>query len=212
VFFGDSQIEVLGNRVDAIGADAFKFGSVDTARVENNFGPSFLYPDEKTHSDFMQFQGNASHNLVIRGNVFLPQNRFDTQGIFVAGKGGHSNVLIEQNIIYTQMANGIYVAKNSNGVTIRDNTLIAADGDVTRITRPEGATVTNNIFSGRKGELDNGNLSMQGADPAGDHYFSSLFPGIGLRQSHSLADLTPKAGSLAETMGAAQRLRELLAL
>lgn len=209
VFFSSTQIEVLDNHVDSIGADAFKFGGVDTALIENNFGPSYLFPADKTHSDFMQFQGNASRNLTIRGNVFLPQNRFDTQGIFVAGDGGHSNVLIEQNIIYTGMANGINVADGSTGVTIRYNTLIAADGDVTRINSPEGSDVAYNITSGRKGRPGNNNLLMQSTDPGAEYYIGNLFPGVTLGQGISLSDLKPHLGSIAESVGAAKRWREL---
>ena len=210
VFFSSAQIEVLGNHVDSIGADAFKFGGVETALIENNTGPSYLYPADKTHSDFMQFQGNASRNLTIRGNVFLPQNRFDTQGIFVAGDGGHANVLIENNIIHTGMANGIYVAKDSTGVTILNNTLIAADGDVTRIVRPDGALVSNNITSGRRGERTGGNITMQSADAGAGYFIGALFPGVVLGQGLRLQDLRPQAGSPAESMGAITRLRELL--
>ncbi len=210
VFFASSQIEVLGNHVDTIGADAFKFGGVDTALIENNFGPSYLFPADKTHSDFMQFQGTASRNLIIRGNVFLPQNRFDTQGIFVAGDGGHTNVLIENNIIHSGMHNGIFVAKDSSNVRIRDNTLIAADGDVTRIVAPDAAAVANNIFSGRQGALEGGNLSMQGGDAKDRYYIGDLFPGWVLGRGLSFDQLQPKAGSPATTMGAVQRLGELL--
>ena len=199
-----------GNNVDYIGADAFKFGNVDTALIENNTGPSYLYPTADTHSDFMQFQGYPSSNLIIRGNVFLPQNRFDTQGIFVAGDGGHTNVLIENTIIHSGMHNGIFVAKDSSNVRIRDNTLIAADGDVTRIVAPDAAAVANNIFSGRQGALEGGNLSMQGGDAKDRYYIGDLFPGWVLGRGLSFDQLQPKAGSPATTMGAVQRLGELL--
>ncbi len=199
-----------GNNVDYIGADAFKFGNVDTALIENNTGPSYLYPTADTHSDFMQFQGYPSRNLIIRGNVFLPQNRFDTQGIFVAGDGGHTNVLIENNIIYSGMHNGIFVADGSTGVTIRDNTMIAADGDVTRVVAPIGANVSNNIYSGNGGGMNGSNLVLQDDNPSGAGYIGNVFPGVTLNQGITLADLIPKAGSLAINIGAYDRLMDLL--
>ena len=205
VFFASSQIEVLGNHVDRIGADAFKFGGVDTALIENNFGPSYLFPAEKTHSDFMQFQGKPSRNLTIRGNVFLPQNRFDTQGIFVAGDGGHTNVLIEGNIIYTGMANGIYVADGSTGITITNNTLLNADSAldraVTRIAAPSGARVQNNITTGKAGGLEGGNLTLQRNDPGAEYYAADFFPDFDFGGANTLAETRPKPGSAAVGIG-----------
>lgn len=200
-----------GNNIDYIGADAFKFGNVDTALIENNTGPSYLYPTDDAHSDFMQFQGYPSSNLTIRGNVFLPQNRFDTQGIFVAGDGGHTNVLIENNIIYTKMTNAIFVADGSTGIIIRENTVISAlQGDVARIIAPDSATETNNIYTGNRGEMVGTNVSMQSNDPSGAYYFKSLFPNLVLGQGIDLADLMPKAGSAAMNYGAYDRLMDLL--
>ena len=210
-FFGSDHLTLTGNNVDYIGADAFKFGNIDTALIENNTGPSYLYPDDDAHSDFMQFQGDSSSNLTIRGNVFLPQNHFGTQGIFIAGDGGHSNILIEQNIIHTKMANGIYVAGNSTGVTIRDNTLIAADGDVTRIAAPDDASVSGNITSGRNGARNGSNLTLQGGDAGAAYFIGDLFPHWVLGQGLTLQALRPRAGSEAATTGAAERLRALLA-
>ena len=210
-FSGSDHLVASENNIDRIGADAFKFGGVDSALIENNTGPSYLYPTADAHSDFMQFQGYPSSNVTIRGNVFLPQNRFDTQGIFVAGDGGHKNVLIEDNIIYTKMTNAIFVAEGSTGITIRENTVISAvQGDVARIIAPDSATETNNIYTGNRGEMNDTNVSMQSNDPNEAYYFKSLFPNLVLGQGIDLADLVPKAGSVAMTKGAYDRLMDLL--
>lgn len=209
-FFGVDDLNLAANTVDGVGADSFKFGGVNNALIEDNTGAKRTYSAPDAHEDFMQFQGAASSNVTIRGNVFLPQNVFDVQGIFVAGKGGHSNFLIEQNILHSSMANGIYVAKGSTGVRIRDNTLIAADGAVTRISAPAGAEISGNITSGRRGVLEGGNLTMQGSDAEGTFFIGALFPGWVLGGAMALADLQPAPGSAAASTGAVSRLRELL--
>ncbi len=209
-FFGVDRLTLVNSRVDLVGADSFKFSGLNTALIANNIGAKLTYADDKAHEDFMQFQGSASSNVTIRGNVFLPQNVFDVQGIFVAGKGGHSNILIEQNIIHSSMANGISVAKDSSGITIRNNSLIASDGDVTRISAPSGALVSGNITSGRRGVLQGDNLSIQGSDASAPYYTGSLFAGWALAKGLTIADLRPLPGSLAQSLGAVSRLRDLL--
>ncbi len=216
VVFGATNAVVEGNKVDRIGADTFKFSNLDGALIKNNIGPEYLYPGDDTHADFMQFQGSPSKNVVIEGNVFLPQNRFDSQGIFVAGAGGHKNITIEQNIIYTKMANGIFVNTSStlaSTITIKENTLINAlsdDRPSTRISVPDGAKVTNNIVSRKSGEYDGNNLRIQHTDPGGDYYYGDLFANLLGKPGVKLADLAPVPGSVADGMGAYDRLLELL--
>jgi hypothetical protein len=209
--FGVSQLEYIGNTIDYIGTDAFKFGNVDGALIENNTGPRYLYPPADAHEDFMQFQGSPSSNIVIRGNVFLPQNVTDIQGIFMGGKGGHTNITIEQNIIYTGMANGIKVSDGVN-VKIYNNTLINAVGDSGGVTRIDasGADVQGNITTEKKGGDDGSNIKIQNLDSNGKYYHTDLFKNFDGKDGITLEDFRPEKGSLAKAHGAYDRLMDLL--
>lgn len=214
VNFGTDDFELVGNTVNYVGADAYKFAGVDGGLIKNNFGPTHFYPTDDAHADFMQFQGDPSSNLVIEGNVLLLQNRFDMQGIFFGGTGGHNNLLITDNIVYTQMANGISINEgNGNTITITHNTLINALSDVgpvTRINAPSASNSQYNIVSQKKGEIAGNNIEVQHRDPKADFHFSDLFVNAHRSQGISLEDLLPVEGSLAETYGAIDRLTELL--
>jgi hypothetical protein len=206
-FFGSTELIVRNNSFDNLGSDGLKFGGVSAALIEGNTGPRSIFSNPKAHEDFIQFQGRASQDITIRGNLFLPENIADVQGIFVAGNGGHRNILIESNSIYTGMANGIYVAADSSNVVIRNNTLLNADSDllnaVTRITAPSSARIENNIYTDRRGGYDGSNLVVQRADPAADYYAPDLFPDFLFGGTNDRDSLTPLAGSAAEGKGAA---------
>ena len=77
--------------------------------------------------DFIQGQGSSSKG-VLRGNVHLPitQGAATCQGLFVAD-GLYDNIVIEQNIVYTGMANGIVIdgGPTTNNI-VRNNTLLNA--------------------------------------------------------------------------------------
>lgn len=211
-FFGTENLKLIGNNVDYVGSDAFKFASVDTALIENNIGPRYIYSTADAHEDFMQFQGGASSNIVIRGNIFLPQNDVSAQGIFVAGNGGHSNITIEQNIIYTGMTNGIYVSDTSSGVVVRYNTVLNALGDdgASRIIA-SGATVEYNIYSTKSGGTSGTNIELQHTDPNGAYYYGSFFQGdFSGTGPITLADLKPVANTQAEDYGAWSTLSKYL--
>lgn len=212
--FGTDDFKVIGNTVNYVGSDGFKFAGVDGGQIINNTGPTHFYATADAHEDFMQFQGPPSHNLEIIGNTLLLQNSFDMQGIFFGGQGGHSNLTIKQNIIYTQMANGIQIGEGDGStITITDNTLINALDEsrpATRISAPSGSTLENNIVSHRSGELDGNNLEIQHRDPNGDYYYDDLFVGLTDGKGITIEDLQPVPGSLAESYGAYDRLMELL--
>lgn len=209
-FFGTEKINVLDNTVNRVGADAFKFAAVDTALIENNTGPTHAYNSATSHADFMQFQGGASSNVVIRGNVFVPQNDVYMQGIFMAGDGGHTNITIEQNIIYTGMTNGILVS-NGHNVKIHYNTVINAvnDDGASRIIA-SGADVQHNIFSGKTGATSGTNVQIQHTNDQGNYYYDDLFKSALDGSVVTLADLKPVAGSVAEKAGAYIRIMEVL--
>ncbi len=209
-FFGTRNLTVVENKIENIGADGLKFASVKSALIENNTGPRYVYPADGAHSDFMQFQGDPSSDIVIRGNVFMPVNQLTTQGIFMGGKGGHSDILIEQNIIYTAMANGVYV--KGEDILIRYNTLINHLDDEQSTTRinSSGAKVENNISTRKVGGESGSNIDIQHTNKNGDYYYTDLFAGLKGSGAITIEDLAPVAGSAAETKGAYLRIAELL--
>lgn len=212
-FYGTDDITVKNNTMDYIGIDSFKFSNVDGAVIEDNMGPLYQFAKSGAHEDFMQFQGAASKNVVIRGNVFMPKNIDDVQGIFLAGDGGHTNILIEQNIIYTNMANGI-VVENGKNVTINENTLINAHTNSSNTTAifASGAKITNNIYTKHKGGIEGSNLVVQHYSKNADHYIGDYFPTALMTTSGKidLEDLIPKKGTIAAQKGAYDRLMELI--
>ncbi|WP_172300483.1 LamG-like jellyroll fold domain-containing protein [Pseudoruegeria sp. HB172150] len=212
--FGTSDFEIIGNNVNYIGSDAFKFAGVENGLIKNNIGPTHFYPYDDAHADFMQFQGEPSHNIEIIGNVLLLENRTDMQGIYFGGVGGHSDIVIEQNIIYTHMNNGIYIVDGvGSTITISHNTLInsmTGRQEVTRITAPSGSTIEYNIMSMKSGELDGKNLEMQFTDESGAYHYDDLFANADTTDGITLEDLVPVEGSMAESYGAYERLMELL--
>jgi hypothetical protein len=159
----------------------------------------------------MQFQGSPSSNIVIRGNVFLPQNVTDVQGIFMSGKGGHTNITIEQNIIYTGMANGIVVDDGVN-VKIYNNTVINAVGDSGGVSwiDASGADIKGNITTAKKGGDDGSNINIQHLDSKAGYYLTDLFKNFDGKNGITLEDFRPEKGSLAKAYGAHDRLMELL--
>ena len=175
VFYGGRDLTVSGNTVDYIGEDAFNFGNIKGGLIENNVGPTHFFPASGAHSDFMQFAGSGS-GLVIRGNVMLLEDQFNMQGIFL-NNGTFNDVLIEQNLIYTGMMNGIYVSSGA-GVVVKNNTLINAPGyasDATIIRLLEGGVVQDNIFTNKTGGTKGSNTIVQYLDPKGDNYIGDLF-------------------------------------
>jgi len=215
-FFGIKDIALIENTVDRVGEDAFKFSQVVGGVIANNTGPSTFYPGKGAHADFMQFQGPGSKDLVITGNVFLPQNQFNAQGIFFGGEDNHANIVIENNIIYTGMVRGISLTA-SGEITVRDNTVInALNTDHPQsgilVTGINGAKVNieNNITSFRYGEYDGKNLLIQHTNKGGAFHYDDVFVNASASKGLTLTDLAPVPGSQAEHMGALQRWRELV--
>ncbi len=209
--FGVTQAQVSDNELEDIGEDVFKFAGVTQVLVENNIGPARMFPAKGAHDDFMQFQGAPSRGVVVRGNVFVPQNSTHAQGIFFGGKGGHEDLLIEENIVVTSLARGISVNLGTD-IVVRRNTVVGVSGEKgARIVVPEGAVLEHNIWTSRKGRQGGSNIIAQSTDPAAPYHYSTLFENALRRPAPRLQDLRPVPGSLAEGRGAVARLRALLA-
>lgn len=210
--FGGRGVAVIGNRLEDIGEDSFKFAAVTGVLVANNTGPARMFPAKGAHDDFMQFQGGPSHRVTIRGNVFLPQNSLHAQGIFFGGEGGHTELLIEENIIATAVRRGISVNSGS-GIVIRQNTvigLLGPGGRLAHILAPEDARVEQNIWAGKTGERRGSNLVAQAANADAPYYYAQLFRNALRLPAPQLEDLVPLPDGSAAAIGAVRRLQELL--
>ena len=210
--FGSKNVEVVGNDFDDIGEDTMKFGSVDRVLIEDNFSTGAHQGG--SHQDFVQVQGVLSSNMTIRGNVLLPEAQANMQGIFFGARAAH-NVVVEDNFIHTRMYNGIAFGSGASEITITGNTLINMQpGKSTAISAPGGSTVTGNIITKyyKAAGMHEDNLWIQTAKPGMPGYVTDYYrngdKGLGLR----LDDLGIVRGSLAEALGAAGRLQELLGL
>ncbi|WP_076449783.1 right-handed parallel beta-helix repeat-containing protein [Roseivivax lentus] len=213
-FIDTTDLKVIGNKIDYIGNDSFKFLSVTDVKIENNIGATNLFPSENAHLDFIQFQGGDSSDVVIRGNIFLPSTRADVQGIFLAD-AHYSNVLIEQNIIVTGMIRGISVTSGTD-VVAKNNTVLHVKGRGSKATFiiVDGKSYGNiqSSYIGHSGlGLMDGNLNIQSTDPNSEwhygRYFANADRGLGI----TISDLAPVSGSAVENFGAYDRLVEALA-
>ena len=213
--FGVEDLELVSNTFEFIGEDTMKFASVTNALIENNTGPQYICAKVDAHEDFMQFQGSGSTNVVIRGNVFLPQNVHDIQGIHIKGSSDSSNFLIEQNIFYTQMANGVNAETFADGLIIRDNTFLnsgtGSNGVTTIRNAPADSIIQNNITtSWDTGWYGDGNISVQVTDSNGEWYVGNHFSNPLNAEQITVHDIVPLPGSPLEGKGAYERLIELL--
>ena len=141
-------LEVVGNTVDNVGEQSYKFWGVHDFLIENNFGAKAHFPEPESHQDFIQFAGSSS-NGVVRGNVFLPDYTGNKiiQGVFL-DNGSYSNITIEQNLIYTTAVNGIGTGASFVGsnVVANHNTVLNVPGygyHTTYVTLPGTGNVTN---------------------------------------------------------------------
>lgn len=211
---GPDHLDVIGNRFSALGDDSMKFSGVTDVLIQNNFSSGPVVSGQ--HLDFIQFQGGAgtpSNDVTVQGNVFLVAKVPNVQGVFFGATV--NDALIENNIIHTTMGNGIY-APAGKGITIRDNTVLDVAGvghSVANIVASAGSFVDNNILSSWAGPSNNGirsgNLVVQNTNPNAPYYVTDYYTngdkGVGL----TLAELRIVSGSLADTMGAVARFREL---
>ncbi|MBY8978061.1 tandem-95 repeat protein [Rhodobacteraceae bacterium NNCM2] len=209
-----SGIDVVGNTFDYLANDSMKFASVSDVLIENNTGARHVYAGSGAHLDFIQFQGGGSSEIVIRGNVYLPENEFYSQGIFLT-PDSVKNVLIEQNIIYVGLTRGITVGSGSN-VTVQNNTVLTvpnAGHKAAIIDVPSGSTVKDNVYGFYKGGWSGSNLQAEWDNPGGTYYYDALYENASVGWGITIEDLRPVSGSpvdFGSGVGADERLAELL--
>ncbi|MEB8389479.1 hypothetical protein OO012_19925, partial [Rhodobacteraceae bacterium KMM 6894] len=149
-------------------------------------------------------------DIVIRGNVSMPSNIANMQGIYL-GAVYYTNVLIEDNVISTGMIRGISIHSGSN-VVVRNNTLIDYAGEVHSGTKVMGATESyGNIQMSYAGEAGLGaDLILQNTDPNKPFYYGDYFANPEAGRGMTLKDLLPKSGTLAESMGAIDTIKAFI--
>jgi hypothetical protein len=212
VFYTTEGLNIVGNQADYIGTDMFQFVGNHGLLIENNIGPRYAYPFEGAHADFMQFTGSDSSDITIRGNVLLPENWDNLQGIFL-DDAHYTDVLIEQSIIVTGMIRGISVSSGTN-VVARDNTVLDVEGAGSKATKVavDGTSYGNLMESyWQEAGPDGSNFILQQEDSARPHYAGDVFQNLTDGRGLTLEDLRPVAGGPAETYGAHDRLMELTA-
>lgn len=210
--FGSTDIELRANITDHMGADDYKFGGCTKVRAIDNFGSRTRDKSDGAHADVMQFQGEPSRDVVVRGTVIMPAagTIATHQGIFFNTKQPCEDVLIEQNIVIGALVRGISIEDGKN-VTIRNNTVLDVDGqgaEVTRVIAPAGAAVEGNIWTDKAGEVRGSNvLVTHGGGAFGTATLFADYPGTGAKPE-GLLPKTP--GNLIDGKGAVVRLGELL--
>jgi parallel beta-helix repeat protein len=210
IVFGSNGSVIANNKVDYVGRDAMKFAGLSNVTISDNISYGHFYTPDGVHNDFIQFQG-SSNNVRIDGNMLLANTIPIVQGIFFNG-GSYNQITIDNNIIYTGSMQGISVNSGS-GIVVRNNTLLNTPGEGhpgTAIMVPNGSVIQNNISASYAGAVNGSNLVVQNKNPNGAHYVDDYFVNGSAGRGVTLADLTPVAGSLGATKGAAARLYELL--
>ncbi len=219
VFLRSTDVIVSENIVDRVGSDGFKVAGLDKFLFENNTHLGTTVQNEGGHMDFIQFSGTAS-NGVIRGNMFLAQNAANVQGIFIKG-ATYKNILIEQNIIYTGMVQGIRVHDsngNNSNMWAKNNTVLNVPDTVHNASviavAGAGSGTENNIQSTSEfnaGLDGTGGFSLQHKDSSKEFHYSKFFANATVwLGGATLEDFRPVEGTLAETTGAYIRTAELL--
>ncbi|MGJ8678660.1 MAG: right-handed parallel beta-helix repeat-containing protein [Akkermansiaceae bacterium] len=215
VLSSSEDIIIIDNTFEDIGGDEIKIINIDGLTIENNTGATRKHPVDGDHVDFIQGESVSSRSIIIRDNVSLPEISFTQQGIFLSDVTFH-DVLIENNLIYSELIRAIQVDDGSTDITIRNNTLF----DVPEITStkassifaPSDATVENNVYTSsiNNAGFDGTNLVIQHTHPNSDYFYNdhyiNPFAGIGV----TIHDLRPIDGQTTEGLGAFEKINDLL--
>lgn len=146
---------VRGNDLHSLRSDGMDFAQVQNVLIEGNYLHDFTRAfGTKDHADMIQFWTNRtskpSTNITIRGNVLMAAGGGATQSIFMRndmvdrGLAGdemfYRDILIEDNVILNGHVHGITVGE-TDGLTIRNNTLLRLQKFVTPETRQKKVTI-----------------------------------------------------------------------
>lgn len=159
-----TNITIQNNDIKSMRSDGVVVTATDGIYIDGNRF-SDIKPQVPDHSDFIQFwntgQTRGQSNITIKNNVMLQnyysgQETTGVQGIFISDplQYGYKNVLIQNNIIWSNdMYNGITV-NGGNGVQILENSILSKSNDSKQLwIRSEGSSnlviqknVTDNII------------------------------------------------------------------
>jgi nitrous oxidase accessory protein NosD len=132
VVYDGSDVTISASRFARLGSDGVAGRGVQGLTIENNTFTDFTPADPvKWHPDAIQLWSRgakrANERIVIRGNDISRGAGAPAQGVFLKSPEIASrDILIEGNRIEQAMGQGVFV-QHASDVTIRGNTLIAAE-------------------------------------------------------------------------------------
>ncbi|GHA47710.1 hypothetical protein GCM10008927_10790 [Amylibacter ulvae] len=232
VFERVDNLNVIENDVHSIRSDGMDYAQVTNVLIEGNYFHDFdAEQNTADHRDMIQFwttnTSAPSANVTIRGNNFDIGDGSWTESIFIhnervtnegAGQSMYyQNFLIENNTIYNAHYHGITVGA-TDGLTIRNNTVLQAVGDpnatgnpgrdpgvtvphIHLIDRPQNVTITGNVTNGITADYGLNGHNVSGnviIDPRNyDDYFTA-----GSLNAGSPHSFIPITGSAVDGVGA----------
>ena len=196
--FESSDVTFTSNDVHDMRSDGMNVNSVAGLVIEGNHFHDFVAAaNSDDHRDFIQFWNHENDtptsNVVIRDNFLDIGEGSWTQSIFIrneyadygAGKGSYyKNFLIENNVILNAHLHGITVGQ-TDGLTIRNNTVLESGDDffaAPRINVAEESTnvsilrnVTHSINGAGSGWVISNNVPVQFDSPDKPGYYADSF-------------------------------------
>lgn len=134
------NVFVEGNDIVRMRSDGFVVSATDNITFDGNHFSEFM-PQLPDHADFIQFwnigETRGSNNITIKNNEMMQEyfsgvSQTGVQGIWISDpeEYGYKNVLIQNNILWSNDAyNGISVI-GGDGVQILGNTVVSKATDV----------------------------------------------------------------------------------
>lgn len=226
-FQNTDGIQFNDNETFAIRKVPFATGNTNDVHIEGNYFHDITpwkFGGLGDHGDHIHIvtttqQTAPNENIVIRDNYFAQGDGEPVLGIYLDDNDndqGFRNVLIENNVLHNNNAQGIRLEDVVGGI-VRNNTLLQSDGDAVdapRIQLHNGTrdvTVVNNITAAvvnysslsldASGNVVRDNLLVQRHEPQSNNYVGDLFSNA-LSAFPALEELRVLPGSAAEGFGA----------
>lgn len=230
-----NDVDVRANDIHTIRMDGLNFSQIDGVVIADNYLHDFnVSPNSLDHRDMIQFWTNGttepSRDILITGNHLDIGTGGYTQSIFMRndqvdrGLAGpemfYVNVEITNNIIVNAHQHGITLGE-TDGVIIRNNTVLHADGDnpdgldnsveIPRITVAEASKnvqIIENITSaigGYANQADwtiSSNAFVQDQDASALGYYGDVFVGSSLQMVDGMHAFVALPGGMIDTLNA----------
>ena len=235
IVIGESaDVTVRGNDVHSIRMDGMNFSQITGAVIEDNYIHDFRgSPDSGDHRDMIQFwtagTDAPSTDITIRNNHLDIGDGTSTQSIFMRndlvdrGIAGaemfYRDIVIENNVIVNGHAHGITVGE-TNGLTIRNNSVLHADGQTagtgalveiprinisknsTDVTIAQNATAGINGHEGQSDWTVRDNAFVQDRDPNAPGYYGDVFISTSMESVEGVHDFRALPGGLLNSLPA----------